>query len=377
MRTGSKGEEADRNAEEALGRLAVDRAVGELRRGMPVVLTGPSDETPWMAFNLDSASEGAMAHFRRATDGPAQLVITGRRIAQLGAPNLADAAAVAIELSDALLATFSVLVDPLSPTRLLVPPRTARAVGPDDLVPGLAATLLAKTARLLPTMLLARLSGTPQALPWYRLSVDSIYAVHKAKTGPLTVVSEARLPLADAGDARMLAFRPSDGGGEHLAVVVGAWQPGQPVLTRVHSSCLTGDLLGSLRCDCGDQLRGAIKVLANAGAGALLYLNQEGRGIGIANKLRAYGLQDRGFDTIDANGQLGFEADERDYAVAAVLLRQLGVTAVRLMTNNPAKVEALRGHGIDVVERVPHAFPANHHNRAYLATKAARAGHLF
>ena len=153
--------------------------------------------------------------------------------------------------------------------------------------------------------------------------------------------------------------------------------PAGPVLTRIHSECFTGDLLGSLRCDCGDQLRGAIAELARAGSGVLVYLAQEGRGIGLVNKLRAYELQDRGFDTIDANEQLGFDADERVYLPAARMLRHLGFGRVRLMTNNPAKVEALERCGVAVAERVPHAFPANRHNELYLRTKVVKGGHLF
>ena len=160
-------------------------------------------------------------------------------------------------------------------------------------------------------------------------------------------------------------------------MVIGKPSPDKPVLTRLHSECFTGDLLGSLRCDCGDQLRGAIAEIDRAGGGLLLYLAQEGRGIGLVNKLRAYELQDRGFDTVDANEQLGFEADERLYLPAAQMLRELGFPQVRLLTNNPGKVDGLVRHGIDVVERVPHRFPVNPHNAAYLRTKAARGGHLF
>ena len=171
--------------------------------------------------------------------------------------------------------------------------------------------------------------------------------------------------------------RPSDGGIEHLAVIVGAPSPDAPVLTRLHSECFTGDLLGSLRCDCGDQLRGAIAAIAQAGAGVLLYLAQEGRGIGLVNKLRAYRLQDRGADTFEANGQLGFDDDERLYLPAAEMLRTLGFRRVRLMTNNPEKVVALTRCGIAVEERVPHAVPSNGHNELYLTAKAGRSGHIF
>jgi GTP cyclohydrolase II len=196
----------------------------------------------------------------------------------------------------------------------------------------------------------------------------------------LALVSRARMPLEGAEDAELVAFRPADGGPEHVAIVIGdrggpALATPGPVLTRLHSECFTGDLLGSLRCDCGDQLRGAVAAIAKAGGGVLLYLAQEGRGIGLMNKLRAYRLQDEGFDTLEANERLGFAADERLYDIAARILTLLGYESVRLMTNNPAKIAALEKAGIRVAERVPHSFPDNVHNREYLRTKA-KGGHL-
>jgi GTP cyclohydrolase II len=189
-------------------------------------------------------------------------------------------------------------------------------------------------------------------------------------------VSEARVPLAAAEDARVVGFRPADGSIEQFAIVIGTPAAHQPVLCRVHSECFTGDLLGSLRCDCGPQLEHALRLMGTAGHGVLLYLAHEGRGIGLINKLRAYQLQDQGLDTLDANQQLGFEPDERTYRSAAVMLRHLGIGRIRLLTNNPLKVEALAREGIDVVERVAHAITPNRHNHLYLATKARRAGHL-
>ena len=197
-----------------------------------------------------------------------------------------------------------------------------------------------------------------------------------AATAGIERVAEARVPLTDAENARLIAFRPRDGGGEHLAIVIGAPDPASPVLVRLHSACFTGDFLASLRCDCGDQLRGAIAAIADAGGGVLLYLAQEGRGIGLVNKLRAYQLQDSGFDTLDANEQLGFDADERVYLPAAEMLRQLGFATIKLMTNNPEKVAALERYGIRIAERVPHAYPSNGHNERYLRTKAIRSGHF-
>jgi GTP cyclohydrolase II len=176
--------------------------------------------------------------------------------------------------------------------------------------------------------------------------------------------------------AKVHVYRPKNGNQEHLAIVIGNPAPKQPVLTRIHSSCFTGDLLESLRCDCGEQLHGALATIVENGNGILLYLTQEGRGIGLVNKLRAYRLQDHGFDTFEANEQLGFEADERVFSAAAQMLSDLGFSRVRLLTNNPRKVAALERCAITVEERVPHIFPANDHNKTYLKTKARRGGHM-
>jgi GTP cyclohydrolase II len=193
-------------------------------------------------------------------------------------------------------------------------------------------------------------------------------------------VAEARVPLENAADTRVIAFRTEDGATEHLAIVVGhpevAAPDGRPPLVRLHSECFTGDLLGSMRCDCGLQLRGAIARMAEEGSGVLLYLAQEGRGIGLANKLRAYTLQDRGLDTLDANRALGWGADERNFLIAATMLEALGIHRVRLLTNNPDKMSALAACGVEVTGREAHSFAPNGVNDQYLATKAARFGHL-
>ena len=175
---------------------------------------------------------------------------------------------------------------------------------------------------------------------------------------------------------RLHVFRPDDGAEEHYAIIVGNPDTSKPVLTRLHSACFTGDLMGSLKCDCGPQLRGALAQMGEAGAGVLLYLNQEGRGIGLANKMRAYSLQDQGFDTVEANHRLGFEDDERDFRIGAAILTELGISQVRLLTNNPAKIDMMQKTGITVTERVPLKVGENPLNRAYLATKAAKSGHL-
>ncbi|WP_372887509.1 GTP cyclohydrolase II, partial [Shimia sp.] len=189
-------------------------------------------------------------------------------------------------------------------------------------------------------------------------------------------VASARLPMELAGSGRLHIFRPGNGETEHYAIEIGRPDRSRPVLTRLHSACFTGDVLGSLKCDCGPQLRGALAQMGAEGAGVLLYLNQEGRGIGLANKMRAYSLQDQGFDTVEANHRLGFEDDERDFRIGAKILSEMGFSSVRLLTNNPRKIAMMEGTGIAVRERVPLKVGENAHNSAYLATKAAKSGHL-
>ncbi|HTK71183.1 MAG TPA: GTP cyclohydrolase II [Croceibacterium sp.] len=196
----------------------------------------------------------------------------------------------------------------------------------------------------------------------------------------LQIAARARLPIANCDTAEIVAFRSPDDMREHVGLIVGAQSADHLPLVRLHSECLTGDMFGSLKCDCGPQLDAALSAIADEAAqggwGVLLYLRQEGRGIGLINKLKAYRLQDQGFDTLEANQRLGLPAEARDFPVAARMLELLGIGEIRLMTNNPAKVAAFEGAGIKVAERVPHELPANPHNERYLATKRDRAGHL-
>lgn len=196
----------------------------------------------------------------------------------------------------------------------------------------------------------------------------------------LQIATRARLPVAAAEDAQIVAFRSPDDTREHVALVIGRPNADRAPLVRLHSECLTGDILGSLKCDCGPQLDAALHAMAGEAAqggwGVLLYMRQEGRGIGLVNKLRAYRLQDQGFDTVDANTRLGLPDEARDFSTAARMLNLLGIGAIRLMTNNPAKVAALEAEGVTVAKRVPHSLPDNPHNARYLATKRDRAGHL-
>ncbi|MDK9721089.1 MAG: GTP cyclohydrolase II [Rhodospirillales bacterium] len=357
----------------------VDRALSELRRGGIVILRGAAGEAG-LVLAAEAATGEALAQLKLLAQSRPLLALTGRRAEVLGL-GCAEAEAVALSLDDGADAELvQSLADPLAPK-----PKSLRPMGLSPAQGSCcagAAVRLAKLARLLPAALMAPLpEAQAEALGRSRdllsVSVADILAYPETAARSMRQVAWARVPLDAELETRIYAFRPADGGIEHLAILIGQPDAKGPVLVRLHSECFTGDLLGSLRCDCGDQLRGAISEIAKAGGGALLYLAQEGRGIGLVNKLRAYQLQDAGFDTLDANGQLGFEDDERVYLPAAEMLRQLGFNQVRLLTNNPLKVDSLARHGITVAERVAHVFPSNGHNEAYLRTKAQRAGHLY
>jgi GTP cyclohydrolase II len=249
-------------------------------------------------------------------------------------------------------------------------------------VPALApaALILAKLARLLPAVLAAPLGPladeNAKRLGLFAVPADDLMSYPAAAAVGLRQIAAARVPLENAADGRVIAFRTEGAAIEHLAIMVGQPEAADAPLVRIHSECFTGDLLGSLRCDCGVQLRGAIARMAEEGAGVLLYLAQEGRNIGLVNKLRAYTLQDRGLDTLDANRALGWGADERNFLIAATMLQALGLNRIRLLTNNPDKLAALAECGVEVVGREAHAFAPNGVNDYYLATKAERFGHL-
>jgi len=372
---------------ESASLLTVDRAVFELRRGR-VIAIAAADGARALVMAAEGASPQSLMDLTALAGHEPVLAITRRRAEVLGlqektAENIG--AVMSLSLSGGMDAQAVLrLADPLTdaPTQELER-TTAHAVpkhGPQS-----AAVGLAKIARLLPAALVATLNDPDSAdlAGWAArrnlalVDAGDIFQYERTAARTLKRVSEARVPLEDAEHTRIIAYRPQDGGLEHLAIVIGDPQPTDAALVRIHSECFTGDLLGSLRCDCGDQLRGAIKAIGDGGAGVLLYLAQEGRGIGLVNKLRAYTLQDRGLDTLDANEMLGYDADERVYLPAAEMLKDLGLRHVKLLTNNPDKVTALSRFGIDVAERAPHAFPSNKHNEQYLQTKKVKGGHLF
>ena len=237
-----------------------------------------------------------------------------------------------------------------------------------------AAMELALIAGILPAFLVA----SEPAREAVTVSVEDVAALRDTRR--LEIAARAHLPIPASESAEIVAFRSPDDMREHVALIVGRQSSDRAPLVRLHSECLTGDMFGSLKCDCGPQLDAALAAMAQEAAqggwGVLLYLRQEGRGIGLINKLRAYRLQDQGFDTLEANQRLGLPAEARDFGIAARMLDLLGVRAIRLMTNNPSKVAAFDEAGVTVAERVPHSLPTNPHNTRYLATKRDRAGHL-
>jgi GTP cyclohydrolase II len=353
--------------------FAVDRAVFEFRRARPVAIAA-ADGTVVLAAPTEDVTPDRLAELGAL--GPALIALTAQRAAALKV-RTAGTDPVLVPLDDHPAEDIAALADPtFDLERPLRGPYTAlRSVpGPAHK----AAVALAKLGRLLPAALLVEIAR--ERVPLDTLVIDADLVLRQPGALPLTLrrIAAARVPLAAAQNTQIVAFRPADASIDYLAIVVGNPLGGEtaPPLVRLHSECFTGDLLGSLRCDCGEQLRGAIAAMEQAGAGILLYLAQEGRGIGLVNKLRAYRLQDQGFDTVEANLRLGYESDERDFQVAAEMLRQMGFTHVRLLTNNPDKVAQLERCGIRVTERVGHAFPANNHNEAYLAAKKKRSGHI-
>ncbi len=354
------------------------RARADLRIGAPIALWDDAENLGAVALSAELATDAKLARLR--TLGSVDLTISVRRAETLRATAYdGDLARIALR-ADASAAWARDVADPArdlsSPMK---GPFESRREGSAAL--HRVALSLAKGARLLPAACVVPLSSANAARDLAatdRLTDLSAHDAAEAQNAAihLAPVAAARVPLAIAEAGRVHVFRPSDGGEEHYAVEIGAPGRADPVLTRLHSACFTGDLFESLKCDCGPQLHAALGQIAEAGAGVLLYLNQEGRGIGHANKMRAYSLQDQGFDTVEANHRLGFEDDERDFRIGAEILKALGFTAARLMTNNPRKVAGLSEHGVKVVERVPLAVGENPHNVAYLNTKSKKSGHL-
>jgi GTP cyclohydrolase II len=325
-------------------------------------------ERPLTVASVETAGPDLLASLD--PDGKAPLLISGWRAAALSLANRRDAAdpadPVLIERCPWLDAVAAREIADAGEDLERAPQGPLTPIPLDRAEEARAALKLARLAGLLPALWVVDFAAPHAAV--------SVEAVGGAKP-EATLLARAKLPLDNIPETQIAVFRTSDDGQEHVALIVGAFG-GKPPLVRLHSECLTGDVFGSLKCDCGPQLKEALRLIAEAGGGVLLYLRQEGRGIGIANKIRAYALQDRGLDTVEANLRLGFADDERDYEHSAAMLRSLGIAEVRLLTNNPAKLEGLERAGIRVAERIGHHMPTNPHNADYLATKREKSGHL-
>jgi GTP cyclohydrolase II len=295
------------------------------------------------------------------------LVLTGRRVSSLG---LDSHHPVALELlADVDASKILTLAADATSDHVFVPGPAGQAA--------IAAIELVKLAQVLPAVLIAETTAAITRTfnpPIVTVEAEAVARFRANATQSLTIAGEADVPLSSGVRTRFVVFRDAFGD-DPVAVMVGTPDLSKPVPVRIHSACLTGDVFGSRRCDCGDQLRLALARLQEAGGGVILYLAQEGRGLGLANKMRTYKLQDAGLDTVDANTTLGFDDDERDYGVAVRMLQMLGCTRVVLLTNNPAKLDGLAKAGIEVVDRMPLETPIHSDNRRYLTAKAARAGH--
>ncbi len=345
-------------------RLKVQRAVSELRAGRPVRLVGDDGASLTVAAAEMLAGE-RIAAWHRATGGAPGLVLPAPRLAHLGVdvsvPSYVSLSGLVADEIDAIL----LAVEPQVPVFEHRPAGALEAT----------ALELVKRAYLLPAVVvLPAAAGEQTSLA--EVDAAAVANYHEQSARDLTIAARTRVPLAEATDAEFVIFRGGDGLHDQVAIVIGQPLPHESVLTRLHSACLTGDLFASLKCDCGDQLRMAVGEIAAAGSGVLLYLDQEGRGIGLLNKMRAYGLQALGHDTMDADAVLGYGPDERRYAVAGAMLALLGFRRITLMTNNPGKITALEDFGVNVVGHQRIIGAVNPHNHNYLTTKALRAGHM-
>ncbi len=354
--------------EEEIARMRAD-----LRMGVPILLS--SGTSVWMAAAVETLSVDRLQRLREYSSN-LQLAITERRAKTLSA-RVYDRDLARVAVPDAAdMGWLRSVADPVDDLQCPLKGPFVSIRGGDN-EPHRLVLMICKQARLLPAAVLLQITAdAADQLPYlHRLSLEALGPCLR-KSSPLALVSAANVPLDVAKHSKVHVFRPGDGGTEHYAIEIGSPLRSEPVLSRLHSACFTGDIIGSLKCDCGPQLRAAMCQIAENGGGVLLYMNQEGRGIGLANKMRAYALQSQGFDTVEANHRLGFEDDERDFLLGAEILKSLGFNAVRLMTNNPKKVERMNAAGVTVVERVPLNVGHNPLNKDYLATKAKKSGHL-
>ncbi|TRL37770.1 GTP cyclohydrolase II RibA [Rhizobium straminoryzae] len=343
--------------------IEVERAVSELRYGRPVLFGNDTRQLAVLA--LDAVSPRVFDQFAETVGDSHELLITRQRATRLSLKTNGDVAVPLAGMSFDEASRLSYALEAKMPARV----RPAEAL--------LSSTAeLARTALLLPAMVAADVTDLQDRFSaCCRLHADRLTRLSPARENFQKVV-ETRVPLKDYGNAQFVVFRGGLAQKDQVAIIVGKPDMTKPVPIRIHSSCITGDLCGSLKCDCGDQLRNGLELLEQAGGGVLLYLDQEGRGTGIGAKMRAYGYQHRGLDTIDADAELGFAEDHRRYEMAVAMLRLLGIAEVVVYTNNPTKIAALKAGGIGVHARTPVLGRVTAENENYLRTKTLRAGHM-
>lgn len=359
----------------------LDRAIFEFRRGRPLFLSEARGASVVCA--LDAVNDDQVRNLTDIVGTRDRLVLTAERARRLALPvGEAEGISVAFDGLSSVRERMTIAAEPINGVQQKILPKITdvQSARPAET----AALALSKSSKLLPSVisfpapdrLPNRLAQSLDRDDILAFDADALMRASDRDAVVITRVSEADIALETAEDSHFVVYRANDGISEHVAILIGDWRGKAAVPVRLHSACLTGDLFGSLRCDCGEQLRTAVAHISEQGGGVLLYLAQEGRGIGLANKLRAYSLQDTGVDTLDADHILGFSADERSYEVAAQILHDLGVTRIELLTNNPEKISALVDRGIVVAGRTELQGHINPHNAPYLTAKATRAGHL-
>jgi len=350
------------------------RARADLRLGIPIVLTGTGSEIVFAP--IDVLNQARLDQLK-SIDENSFVLITARRAQTLKCP-VYDGKFARIKLGTApKIASLKAISDPSLDLKNPLK-------GPFDMIREGALKLenevlfLLKSAQLLPAAIVSRIKNGESFASQHKLTyvrVEQLAELMISSRGIADTIT-AVVPTAKAKSAKFHIFRSSISGEEHYAMEIGEINRNEPTLVRIHSACFTGDVLGSLKCDCGPQLNTATEMINDQGGGLLIYLNQEGRGIGLANKIRAYSLQDQGFDTVEANHRLGFEDDERNFQLAASILKEMRIFTVKLITNNPSKISTMGKFDIDVAERIPLHVGQNKNNLRYLETKAKKSGHL-
>lgn len=344
------------------GHVCVERAISELRAGRPVRMTeGGQTE---LVIGVEALGPDT-AQALNAVSTRSRLVLSAPRLRRLGTTSLLPGVIDLDGIDSTLVQDLALRAD----ARLEQPAGAASALDQ-------AALELARLALILPAVVVTSVAADSSFDHLLSVTAANVRDHRRRSTESLHIVGRAPVPLEGADSCEFVVFRGGEGMRDHVAIIVGRPDMTKPVAVRLHSACLTGDLFGSLKCDCGDQLRHTVQWMAKNGGGVLLYLDQEGRGAGIANKMRAYRLQEQGWDTYDADEILGFEVDQRHYEFSVEMLRQIGVSRVRILTNNPQKVDAMKRAGLDVVAEQRVNGRPTAENERYLTSKRDRAGHL-